>query len=898
MIGSGHLLTAVERHFDAPIPSARDETHNGLPGGLLMLDAFLPVVRMRDRGGLAREESDAAYFLELLYLGEMVVKLLVVELLAGMQDDRESHRYGLEYRLVRADGLGEWADILDSALAGPASQHLLPSVRDSQQQLGIGLGPGADGWQRRAVDLLNQACRCLDGDFEDVSRSKTSMRTWVRHFAWLRNRTRGHGSPKAATLSTICPELELSIVEIVDNAPAFQRTWVNLRRNLSGKYRVSGFGGNREDFAYLTREGEHSLPNGPYVYLGCPRAATLLFTDAELTDFFLPNGNYRNGQFEAVSYITDDRRTEDGAAYTLPPGAQPASETAATPDLDLIGSVFTNLPPKRDGYISRSALEAELTSHLTDSRHPVVTLQGRGGVGKTSLALEVLHDLAKTDNFYAIIWFSARDIDLLPEGPRVVKADVLSREDVARDFADLMDPDSKSKLFVAQQYLTDCLSGKSKDGPFVFVFDNFETFREQSSLYAYVSNAVRLPNKVLITTRSRDFKADYPIKVGGLERTEYHALVAEVSVRLGIVNLIDRGYEDELYVESDGHPYITKVLLGEAALTGSKVRLKRVVATKEGVLDALFDRSYVALSPGAQRVFLTLCSWRSMVPRIGIEAVLMRPDNERLDVGRAMAELRQASLVEEIEGEGVGDVFLSVPLAAALFGKRKLVTSPLKIAIDADMELVRGFGAVSLTQVSNGLAPRLERLTRSVAHRAERNHDLTQEIAVIEYIATEYPPAWLNLATLQQEMGDKVRAIESVNRYLESRPKDQEAWGRLVILYRSVEDVLGEMHARLQLAELTRPPFNELSTAASRLNGLLSRGEIELGKDERRLMVSKIRQLIEDRHDEADATDLSRLAWICMYDHDKTAAEHWAQEGLRLDPNNEHCLRLMRRVAE
>jgi hypothetical protein len=371
-----------------------------------------------------------------------------------------------------------------------------------------------------------------------------------------------------------------------------------------------------------------------------------------------------------------------------------------------------------------------------------------------------------------------------------------------------------------------------------------------------------------------------------------------VSVKLGIANLVDSNYEDDLYEESDGHPYITKVLLGEAAKTGGKVRLKRVGAAKDAVLDALFDRSYSALPPAAQRVFLTLCSWRSMVPRIGLEAVLMRPGNERLDVDRALAELLQTSLVEEFEADTAGAVFLSIPLAAALFGKRKLVTSPLKLAIDADMELIRGFGAITLTDTAHGLGPRLERLMRSVAQRAGSNRDLTEEFAVIEYIATEYPPAWLNLATLQQEMGDAAGAIASTSLYLGSRPDDQEAWLRLITLYRSTDNVLGEMNARLQLAELARPPFNELSAAASRLNGLFSRGEIELGDDERRLMVSRIRKLMEDRHDEADATDFSRLAWICMSDHDKVAAERWAQEGLRLDSNNEHCLRLMRRLAE
>ncbi|MGH8881978.1 MAG: hypothetical protein ACRD0P_32290 [Stackebrandtia sp.] len=88
-----------------------------------MTEVFLPVTRMWERAGLARDESDTAYFFELLYLGEMVVKLLVIELLAALPDDRERHRYELECRLVQADGIGEWAEVLDEALTGPASQH-------------------------------------------------------------------------------------------------------------------------------------------------------------------------------------------------------------------------------------------------------------------------------------------------------------------------------------------------------------------------------------------------------------------------------------------------------------------------------------------------------------------------------------------------------------------------------------------------------------------------------------------------------------------------------------------------------------------------------------------------------------------------------------------------------
>lgn len=855
----------------------------------------MPVARMRERARLARDDSDTAYFFDLLYLGEMTVKLLVVEQLAALQDDRERHRYALEYRLIRADGIGEWTDVLDEAVTGPASQHLVGAGRESQSALNATFGPADDTWQRRAVDLLNQACRCLDDDFDDVSRRKVSLRLWARDFAWLRNRTRGHGSPKSATLSTVCPALDSSLEEVLANAPAFSRSWAHLRRSLSLKYRVSSFGGDREVFAHLTREADHSLLDGTYVFLDAPRPAGLLFTDPDLTDFLLPNGNYRSGRFEVLSYITDERRTMDGSAWTLPVGAQPASETAAAPALDVVGEVFTNMPPRRESYISRTSLEVELDRVLRASRYPVVTLQGRGGVGKTSLALAVLHQIAKSDDFFAIVWFSARDIDLLPEGPRVVRADVLSTEEVARDFTALMRPNGSSKLADAQKYLTDCMSGQAEDGPFIFVFDNFETIREQEELYAYIDNAIRLPNRVLITTRTRDFKADYPIEVRGMARDEYHTLVDEVSIRLGVRELIDEEYEEQLYDESDGHPYITKVLLGEVAHEGRRVTLKRVVAAKDAMLDALFDRSFASQSPAAQRIFLTLCSWRSLVPRIGLEAVLLRPGNERLDVERALSELAQASLIEELRDPSGDSPFLSVPLAAALFGKRKLVTSPLKIAIEADLELVRGFGAMTTTEMAHGLGPRVDRLTRAIARRCEDSVDLTQELSVIEYIASEYPPAWLNLAELQQDLGESKQAIQSVNRYLESRPDDQDAWLMLVTLYRAADDALGEMHARLQLAELARPPFHELSSAASRLNGLLSRRKLELGADEKRLMVRKLRSLMEAERDEADATDLSRLAWLCVHDQDVEAAEYWATEGLKVEPNNDHCLRLKRR---
>ena len=47
---------------------------------------------------------------------------------------------------------------------------------------------------------------------------------------------------------------------------------------------------------------------------------------------------------------------------------------------------------------------------------------------------------------------------------------------------------------------------------------------------------------------------------------------------------------------------------------------------------------------------------------------------------------------------------------------------------------------------------------------------------------------------------------------------------------------------------------------------------------------------------ELDATDYSRLAWLRMHLRDTLLALEAARAGHTLDPDNEHCLRLLERL--
>jgi len=119
----------------------------------------LIVDRVLERASSAKSESDFTYFFSLLLLGEAISKTVVAGLLAALADDPDRNRYRLEHKLVRADGIGEWAQALEDALIGPASQLLFLDARAEQMELTRNCRRG--DWQYEAVAQLKRALKVL-----------------------------------------------------------------------------------------------------------------------------------------------------------------------------------------------------------------------------------------------------------------------------------------------------------------------------------------------------------------------------------------------------------------------------------------------------------------------------------------------------------------------------------------------------------------------------------------------------------------------------------------------------------------------------------------------------------------------------------------------------------------
>lgn len=471
---------------------------------------------------------------------------------------------------------------------------------------------------------------------------------------------------------------------------------------------------------------------------------------------------------------------------------------------------------------------------------------------------------------------------------------------MSRQFTALFQPNGwDHKSFNAEQYFVENLRTIGI-GPLLLVFDNFETVQQPIDVFNWLDTHVRSPNKILITTRERDFKGDYPVDVGGMTEHQCNELVLRTGEAIGLTRSITPEFSRDVYKESEGHPYVVKILVGESA-DGKKVRrIERIVAGKDDLLDALFERTYKRLSPAAKRVFLTLSNWRSLVAHCALDAALLRPhQSERIDTVAATDELRRVSFVDEHISPHDNIMWLGVPLVAAVFGKRKLSTYPEQSVVETDTQYLQRFGATQPSDVKAGFQSRVQRFFASLSEDlAHSRLKLADEMPVLELIARYHPPTWLMIADLWRESPDAsagIRVIESLTRYVEATPPtlhQKLAWERMANIHRQQRNWADFVNAQVQIAEL---PGADLATISASVNTFNSVSH-NLDTEARRTFARRFARAMEHKIVDGDATDCSRLAWVFIRCDQEERALQIVDCGLRVDATNEYCQSLKLRV--
>jgi tetratricopeptide (TPR) repeat protein len=186
-------------------------------------------------------------------------------------------------------------------------------------------------------------------------------------------------------------------------------------------------------------------------------------------------------------------------------------------------------------------------------------------------------------------------------------------------------------------------------------------------------------------------------------------------------------------------------------------------------------------------------------------------------------------------------------------------------------------------------------MTQAIMGRLGDDAATEEGVGILAYVARSYPPAWLALAEVQLAAGDLDAAQTAIEQYLERTPGDSAAWRKLAEVRRALRDSLGEIHARVELAETSGATYDDASHVANLLNGLL-RSTLHLDADEKRVLATRIRLLLEAGVASATATDLSRLAWLCIHLRDRDSAGTYTRMGLERQPSNDYCQALAKRL--
>jgi len=858
------------------------------------------LARVAARLRLAGPDSSGDTFLLTSYLFEASLKTIAVSLWSGLRTGAPETAYAVAHRLVRADGIGEWEDAIQQMSSQPLAGYLQPVFQPTLNWLAQKRKQPMDDWFLVAIAAADQVISLLGQEQEgDLSRPRT-IRHLLKSLVLIRNKTKAHGAVGPEFFQAANPHYLRAVSAIVTRCPLFQERWMHLSIRV-GKDTVRGVDLRGSEPSYIRdSECEAFSPteSGIYVTLGKGihlfPLRELLRTTVECRSFLLPNGGFTaTHSAEFIDYATGNTERFDLGHYVLPPAPLPPSETRGLSELDVQSNVFGNLPPRPPGYVERPQLQSDLLTRLLDKNHPIITLHGRGGIGKTSLALWAAHELASQDDppFSSIVWFSARDVDLRPTGPASVRAAVVDLKSVALAYAAMCSIDSSEEAFAQVLHVPEP-DGSGR----LLIFDNFETFADARQLQKFLDTHTHLPNKVLMTSRERAFKADYPIEVRGMEREEARTLLTSLGRDLGIEGLLSDDAVRSIHEYTDGHPYVMRLIVGEMAKERRYVPPKDLLPRRIDIVNAVFERSFDKLSPDGKWVYLLTANWRTAIAELALVVICAECD---VDAEAGAEECVRLSLLTAEQGPD-GSYFYWAPELARVFGRKKLDSDPDRLAIQEALTGLRRFtvlrpGQVAITSRSQVVDRFLELALQTTT--STNSQEIARLKRVLDRIAELYPPAWRQVVAFGRHFRLPPQDIEySLRRWVEEQPVEKSAWLARAHYAGEVGDEGTRISSLVSAVDADPSDVQLLREAALALCQFIDAHKAEIPRTRRGVYLAGVRGHMEKAANDLDATALSRLAWLFLLEANQHKALHYAELGLTKEPDNEHCRRIAQRL--
>lgn len=375
---------------------------------------------------------------------------------------------------------------------------------------------------------------------------------------------------------------------------------------------------------------------------------------------------------QAIDFIRKRRKKKQ--SENLSSHADVVDKTSGeSKESEQLAGVVHKLPPRNE-FIGRKG-EIEIVHKALLSRPHIICIDGVGGVGKTSLVLEVAHEcLAASKSiesnnriatFKGFIYITTKGHDL-------------SLDNMLDEVAEQLERDIEMRQLLKRQLLQEKRSSTIRifqNNPCLLIVDGYETITD-TAVEDFLLELPE-PSKVLITTRKKTVSSARIISLNGLPDLDAIEFVRSYGESQHLREIVNAGDTQLLLLckATEGNPLAIQWALGQIgdAQQSLDATLGNIEKNKGNTFEQIFLISWGLLSQDARRILRIMPIFKTDAFKQSIEVVsrLFRDD-----FNIAMRQLTKMSLINTKEIQEASIQRYSIHPLTQEFILAKLITEP------------------------------------------------------------------------------------------------------------------------------------------------------------------------------------------------------------------------------